>query len=403
MTPWLVPILRVVDICATMASVPAVLAAGYLELLAVMSIPNRGRRPPKTHPFFDVIIPAHDEEAQIAATVADVLSIDYPRESFHVVVVADNCTDATAEIARASGAEVLERIDPDKRGKGYALACAFAKSLERGRAHAVVVVDADTYVSKNLLQAFAARLEAGEEIVQAEYCVRNPNVSWRTRLMVIALALFHTLRSRARESLGVSCGLRGNGMGFSSRVLRDVPYNAFSIVEDVEYGIRLGEAGYRVAYVGEAAVLGEMVAKGADARSQRQRWESGRRDLARAHGWRLIRRGLAERSGLLLDLGADLLLPPLTRITMWIVLGLTTSVVVATLGLRSGITPFAWLPWTAAAIGVVAYVLRGVQLSGVGVRGVLDLFWAPVFVAWKLLLPAVRPPTWVRTTREKAK
>src|SRR4029078_53726 len=92
----------------------------------------------------------------------------------------------------------------------------------------------------NLLSAFAARFEAGAAAVQAEYGVRNALLSWRTRLMTIALAPFHGARSLARERLGLSCGLRGNGMGFSRAILRAHPYNAFSIVEELEDCLALG-------------------------------------------------------------------------------------------------------------------------------------------------------------------
>src|SRR5205823_3666605 len=102
-----------------------------------------------------------------------------------------------------------------RRGKGYALAHAFEHALDDGFADAVAVVDADTSVSPNLLRAFAGRFDRGAVAAQAEYGVSNPEASWRTRLMVIALSLFHTLRSLARERLGVSAGLRGNGMAFS--------------------------------------------------------------------------------------------------------------------------------------------------------------------------------------------
>ena len=98
-------------------------------------------------------------------------------------------------------------------------------------------MDADTLVSPNLLRAFAARLDAGAAAVQARYGVRNPDASWRTRLMAIAFALFHDLRSLGRERLGLSAGLRGNGMCFSTRLLREVPHQAFSVVEDLEYGL----------------------------------------------------------------------------------------------------------------------------------------------------------------------
>ena len=172
---------------------------------------------------FDVVVPAHDEEAEIARTVESLLALDYPRELFRVVVIADNCRDHTAARAAAAGAQVMVRNEPEHRGKGYALAHAFGRSLAEDFADAVVVVDADTVVSSNLLTAFAGRFETGAAVVQADYGVRNPRSSWRTRMMTIALATFHGVRSLARERLGLSCGLRGNGMGFSRAVLRAQP------------------------------------------------------------------------------------------------------------------------------------------------------------------------------------
>ncbi len=393
----------IADACVGIAAVPAVLASGYLAALAVFSRSPRRKKPttPTTGalPVFDVVIPAHDEEENIAKTVASVLAVDYPRSAFRVVVVADNCTDDTARAARDAGADVLTRVDPKKRGKGYALEAAFAETLARGRADAIVVVDADTSVSKNILRAFAAALKRGELVVQADYGVRNPDASWRTRLMVIALAAFHGVRSMARERLGLSCGLRGNGMGFACSTLRSVPWDAFSVVEDVEYGIRLGEAGVRVAYVGEARVAGEMVSRGDDAKTQRQRWESGRRELTKKHALRLIRRGVFERNAMLLDLGVDLLVPPLTTIAVWTSLGLASSLFFRVASASS----LAWIPWTFSALAVLGYVLRAVQVSGVGARGVVDVMRAPLFIAWKLAVPKTAARSWVRTTRERIK
>ena len=104
-------------------------------------------------------------------------------------------------------------------------------------------------------------------------------------MMTIALATFHGVRSLARERLGLSCGLRGNGMGFSKAVLRANPYSAFSIVEDLEYGLQLGYAGFRVQYVHEASVLGQMVVDGtglALAAAPLGAWTSGSRPAAGA-------------------------------------------------------------------------------------------------------------------------
>ena len=98
-------------------------------------------------------------------------------------------------------------------------------------AYVLSIVDADSLASPNLLRACAERLERGAMAVQVDYAVLNPDASWRTRLMSIALASFHRLRSRARERLGVSCGLRGNGMCFSRALLREVPHAAYSMTE----------------------------------------------------------------------------------------------------------------------------------------------------------------------------
>jgi cellulose synthase/poly-beta-1,6-N-acetylglucosamine synthase-like glycosyltransferase len=246
---------------------PVLAGCGYLALLTLASRRAGAPCPARLPLRFSVIVPAHDEEAGIAETVRNLRALDWPRERFQVIVVADNCSDGTAFRAAVAGARVLVRNDRERRGKGYALAHAFDAVLAEGRADAVVVVDADTVPSPNLLREFAAHLERGDRAVQADYGVANPDASWRTRLMAVALGSFHILRSVARERLGLSCGLRGNGMCFSTSLLREVPHHAFSIVEDVEYGLRLGERGVRIAYAGEAHVYGEMVSSGDAARA----------------------------------------------------------------------------------------------------------------------------------------
>ena len=406
----------VLALLLALTSVPVLACAGYLFVLTMLS--GRLSPPPSGPPRlrFDFIVPGHNEEAGIAQTVKSLLAVEWPAELRRVVVVADNCTDATAAIAEAAGAKVLVRNDASLRGKGYALKHAFEHLMAGGSsvggsggtepvADAFVVIDADTIVSPNLLQAFAARFEAGAVAVQAEYGVANARASWRTRLMVIALATFHGVRSHARERLKVSCGLRGNGMGFAVSVLRQVPHDAFSIVEDVEYGIRLGRAGYAVRYVDEAQVLGEMVSSEKASRSQRQRWEGGRMKLARLFGWPLLKESLAHRSGLLFDLAMDVLVPPLTYVVGSAVLG---TVVTSALAFWRPELAIAVVPFALSLAMLVMYVLRGVMLSGTGARGLLDLMWAPVYVVWKLVLSLSgtkkrSTDEWVRTAREGEK
>jgi 1,2-diacylglycerol 3-beta-glucosyltransferase len=382
------------DVVSVVLAAPVVAMTGYLALLTARSsrLPSSGSY---TDVRFDVLIPAHNEASGIAATIASLRALEYPTSNYRVLVVADNCTDTTAALARAAGATVLERVHETEKGKGYALAHGYAVSQQDRFADAVVVVDADTSVSTNLLQAFASRIAAGEVALQAEYGVRNALASWRTRLMVIALTLFHTVRSRAREHMHLSCGLRGNGMAFTSEVLRRVPPRAFSIVEDVEYGIALGKAGVRVAYVHDAHVHGDMPASAAASRSQRERWESGRVEMIRRHVPALLKTGGRVAN----DLAADLLVPPLTTIGACVLAGSLVFSVLAGLQL---IGWSALLPWLVSVVFLLSYVVRGAMLSGAGPRAILDLLWAPVFALWKvtlLLKPTRRTGDWVRTTR----
>jgi len=383
-----------------LAAVPAAAAAAYLAALALLARKPAAPTYPPPRLRFDVVVPAHDEEGGIERTVACLLALDYPGELYRVLVVADNCSDRTADLARGAGAHVLERHDGERRGKGHALAYAYAASLADGFADAVAVVDADTVASPNLLAAFGARLAAGEQAVQADYGVRNAADSWRTRLMAVAFALFHGVRSLARERLGLSCGLRGNGMAFTHALLERVPHRAFSIVEDLEYGIQLGLGGVRVAYAADAHVLGDMPGSEQASRSQRERWEGGRRAVVRQHAGALVRTAVARRSAMLLDLAADLLVPPLTQLAAVSALGAAAALAAAWLGY--GAAPAAVL-WSEAPVVLAAYDIRRCALSGMGARVLGDLLWAPVYVVWKcarLLRPGRHAPReWVRTSR----
>jgi cellulose synthase/poly-beta-1,6-N-acetylglucosamine synthase-like glycosyltransferase len=379
-------------------AIPAVASSIYLLRLTLHSRAALPRPRSSRHLRFDVIVPAHDEAAVIASAVASLRRIDWPVDRVRVLVVADNCSDRTAELARAAGAEVLERRDRTRRGKGHALAFAFDASRRRGWADAVVVVDADSIVSPNLLEAFSQRIEAGAHAVQAHYGVLNPLTSWRTRLMAIALAAFHQVRSRGRERLGLSSGIRGNGWCITHTLLFRTSYRAFSLTEDLEFGIDLGLAGHRVEYADEAHVDAEMVSGETAARSQRQRWEHGRLQLIRTRTLPLLRRALRPGGHVCLDLALDLLVAPLSYVVL-IVLAL-----IGIGGLASLRVPALAL-WSWIGIGcatcLALYVLRGWQLSGIGIRGLGDLARVPMFIAWKLLLwrrPV--PPEWIRTQRE---
>ncbi len=389
----------IVTSALTIAAVPAVGACLYLLLTTLLSAELPPPPPSTRGMYFDVIVPAHDEVAVLSRVLATLATLDWPKDRYQIIVVADNCTDGTAELAHSLGASVLERSDPQRRGKGYALDFAFRASRAREIADAVVVIDADAEVTPNLLEAIAARMEHGAQAVQVHYGVSNASASWRTRLLCIAKASFHIVRSRARERLGLSCGIRGNGWAVTHRLLAAVPYRAFSLTEDLEYGIELGLAGYRVQYAEEAASNAEMVTGEADARKQRQRWERGRFALTLSRTVPLLRAAVHRRSRVCLDLAFDLLVLPLSYVVLNV--GLLTV-----LALCAQLWDESYRPWIWAALAcwavIVSYILRGWQLSGVGAQGLLDLARAPLFLLWKIFVMLRRRESneWIRTKRE---
>ena len=392
-----------IAIIAWALAVFVVLSCGYLLLLTLLSA-----RPSAQIGLcnfltrqlrFDVIVPAHNEHLLIQRTVKNLLDMDWPKESFRVIVVADNCTDDTAELAREAGAHVIERRHQRLRGKGYALDHAFRFSQSCQWADAVVVIDADSEASPNLLSACAVRIGDGAHAIQVHYGVREPRTSWRTRLMCIALSAFHRVRSRARERINVSCGIRGNGWCVTHALLKQVPYRAFSLAEDIEYGIQLGLSGYRVHYADEAYVNADMVSDAQIARTQRRRWEFGRFALIRRETVSLLQAAFRQHSAVCLDLACDLLVLPLSYLALNVIVLFAGAAILHYMnaGEPAWLMRLAWV----CGLSLVLYVLRGWQLSGMRLQGLIDLARAPFFVAWKVLtiVRSREPLEWVRTKR----
>ncbi len=224
--------------------------------------------------------PAHDEEDGIAASVESAMSVGYPTDGFDVLVIADNCTDATAEKAREAGARVLERFDLSRRSKGYAIEFLIDTLRESGEfdsLDALVILDADSTVHHDLLSVFARCIESGEDWVQCYDCVGNADQSWRTRLMAYAFSLINGVTLLGQNALGLSAALRGNGMCLTTRGLRQVPWKTHGLTEDLEYSWTVRIAGGRIAFEREVMVFATMLSRGGKASAtQRNRWESGR-------------------------------------------------------------------------------------------------------------------------------
>ncbi len=257
-----------------------------------------------------VLVPAHDEEAVVSAAVEALTAQRYPARRREVVVIADNCTDATAAVAAAAGATVWERYEPALRGKGQALAWALERLwAQRPMVDAVAVVDADCIASPNLCVEIDRTLRGGARAMQARYVVSNPDASPTAALRWAGFGLMHVVRPRGKRRLGLSCGLFGTGMALRADLLHDRPWTAFSVTEDAEYHLRLVAGGDAVVFAERAAVASSMPTTVAGARAQQLRWETGNVRLVRRSVGLLVQ-GVLARDAVRIGAALDRLVPP---------------------------------------------------------------------------------------------
>lgn len=392
------------------------LAAGVAERRRVVQ--KRGVFTPDATPKVVVLIPAHNEELVLGATLTSLIQQNYPRDSVELLVVADNCTDTTATIARQREVTVYERTNTELRGKGYALEWGMQKLFERSeKPDAVVIVDADTKVAPSFLTLLISQLFAGVApekwathrcALQGRYGVLNGSESWRASLMEGAFELVNHIKPLGRSALGFSVGLKGNGMGFTRAVLEAAPWQGHSITEDIDYGLDLLlHHGITVGYAPDAVVRAQMPNNSAQAASQRERWERGRYRLLRERALPLLAAGVWRRDLRLIDSALDLIVPPLAELAAlhgaWI--GFTA------LCFNMGVLLDDWFIWPVLSLlAYLGYILGGLKVAGANREVYSALVRAPFYTLWKFALYAfVRikglrrggkaEPEWVRTER----
>jgi len=345
---------------------------------------------------FAFVVPAHDEECGIEQTVASLSCVAYPSAMFEVVVVADNCTDATAARAQAAGARVLERADLNNKGKGYALHHAFSQLLPEGH-DAFIIIDADSVVSDNFLQVLDARLRAGEQVVQAYYGIANPDASILTYLFQVGNLIENKLYWEPKQRLGLPVFLRGNGMCFARAILEKYPWDAFSITEDTEFGLMLVEEGIRVNFASEMGVFAQQPETFQQAFAQRVRWAAGNSTLTKGRALQLLARGVVNREPASFDLGMSLLVASRPLLL----------VVNLLLGLLCALWAQAPLFYWAASLFVLQlfYLWLGIILNGLSPQNLLRILLSPFYLSWLCVISLMgaagfRNNQWVRTSRK---
>ncbi len=368
--------------------------------LTILTMCSWFYRPRKNHTAkllrMAVIIPAHNEQASIVKTIHAVTASDYPKNMLQVIVIADNCHDNTALVARQSGALAFSRTDTEQRGKGQAIDW-LLKSQHNllGQFEALTFIDADAVPEPDMCRELSATLAVpGVFVAQGFSGVGNSRQNWRTALTAAAFNVFNHLRMAGNSVLCGSAMLKGLGMAFRTELLLNTGWPAHSVVEDLEFSILLARRKVKIHYNPEAIITSELAASRTQADSQRSRWEGGRLHLAAQQLPGLVRELLTGHWNRL-HLVLDLVVPPLSMLVLC--LGGWT--------LLAGVINPAALPFYFGLwFLLTGYVVSGQLQRRLPLQQWLYLCAAPAFIAWKFLLylrmsGKKQTADWVRTLR----
>lgn len=378
------------------AAVPTLLTAVFaIEVAAGLRTPRRDRG---TAADIDgvVVMPAHDEAAVIGRTLARLRPALGARA--RVLVVADNCGDDTAAIARAAGAEVIVRTDPVRRGKGFALA--FARDhLRAAPPAAVAVIDADCEIdAQSLARLFALAAETGQPVQAVNLLRPDLHAAPMVQVSNFAFLVKNLVRQRGLARLAGRVNLTGTGMAFPWPLFAAAPLATDDVVEDLGLGLDLSTSGRPPLLASDATVWsGASTTDGT--LKQRTRWEGGFLSTSLRRALPLAVRGLARFDGRMVWSGLSLAVPPLALLAL--VNAATGAIGLGLLVAGASPAPFlAQFAIGVLAVGALAIVWRKHGRAFLSSRAAARL---PLYLFWKLPmylgLLRRRPTTWLRTGR----
>jgi cellulose synthase/poly-beta-1,6-N-acetylglucosamine synthase-like glycosyltransferase len=380
-----------------LAAMIAGVAAFPLVILTVETL--AGLRRPKAlavagpGPRTTVIVPAHDEEAGIAATISAIKS-----GKMGILVVADNCSDTTAQCARDAGATVVERHDPTARGKGYALA--FGRdALRNDPPDIVIILDADCVPDgQALVQLAYAAMTAGRAVQARNELQTRADDPPMTRISNFAFSLKNVVRQRGLMRIAGTCVLTGTGMAFPWDQFENAPLATADSVEDLAIGLALVRTANAPIYLDDARVTSP-AASGSAAVTQRTRWEHGFVATASRVAPRMVSHGIVRLDWKSVWLGLHLMVPPLA-LTFGV--AMLALLVVSGLGWVAGFAPAVMLLSVIVVAGIA--VLGGWAQVGRSALPFAMLIRVPLYIAWKLpiylKLSRGADRQWTRTERD---
>jgi cellulose synthase/poly-beta-1,6-N-acetylglucosamine synthase-like glycosyltransferase len=369
-----------------------------IEILAAMRSPSPIASAAGKRSRLAVLVPAHNEEADIARTV-EMLRLQL-NPGDQLIVIADNCSDRTAEVAQKAGALVLKRADHQFRGKGYALDYGL-KFLADMPPEIVIMVDGDCDVALGSLDALARAVEASQRPVQSTYLMKLPlHATLRDQISGFALTLKNLARPLGMKALGWPSLLTGSGMAFPWSLLQTINLAGNKTVDDMQLTIDFALQGAAPIYIPEAQVIGRLM-QASHAASQRSRWEHGHIEVILTQVPRLLWTALVQRRWDLLILGLDLMIPPLSLlILLWL------SLIGVHLGMHLGglIQGSMVLLAIAAGLPIVLSIALGWLKFGQDLLPLKAWMGLPRYLLWKIPIYAkfvTQPQTrWIKTERD---
>lgn len=373
------------------------------DLVSVTRIALRRRvaRPPRNAqtPRFLFLVPAHNEELLLAACLESLRNMRYPGDRMDVLVIADNCTDRTAAIARSAGTRCLERTAPTDRGKPRAIAWALTQ-VPIGEYDAVAIVDADTEVDREFAAQLATAAPLRGKALQPYNGVSNRTENALTRMGAVLSAANHGLAYVLKTRAGVSVPLSA-GMCIGSEVLAHHGWTVSSLSEDWELYALLTTRGVPVESVPGAHIRAQEASSLRASTSQRQRWTAGKVAVLVRYAWPLLR---SRKAGVARKLDA---LAELTAVGPVLHAGIVSLAVAVTLLVR----PPEW-SWIAAVLlaGLLrplVYTLAAIGRDPEPLDAARAFFFLPFYAVWRLyaalatlrMLGGRVSQPWVRTAR----
>ena len=347
-----------------------------------------------------VLIPAHDEASVIQATLMNLKhEID---EADQIIVVADNCTDETAEIAHSMGAKVLERVEPERKGKGYALDFGL-KAIAMNPPNIVIVVDADCLVQADSIRWLKHQtLNTGNPSQAVYLMTQPPEPGIKAQISAFAFKVKNWIRPLGLARLNLPCPLTGTGMAFPWNAIKSLDIANGEIVEDMKMGLDLAMAGTPPMLCAQARVLGQLPSQSSASISQRTRWEHGHLQMLKRYVPQLLGQAFIQRRWVLALMALDLAIPPLSLLVI-----LWTGI--AAIAISFSLLTATWLPTILTATSG-SILLLAVLMAWLGFGrqdlSIQTLFLFPFYLLWKIPLYLgflIKPQEqWVRTKRDSA-